>query len=550
MNLELEVFRSLFISIAEEMGIVLRRTAFSPNIKERRDYSCALYDALGRTVAMGDHMPAHLGAMPASVKAVTDEVQPEPGEIYFLNDPFRGGTHLPDITSVSAVYVDDSGEPAFFLVTRAHHADVGGMVPGSMPLANEIYQEGLRIPPICLVRHGDYDPALLSMILANVRTPDERLGDLGAQVAAHRVGERRLGEAIARHGTDQIVRQMAVLQDYAEAVMRGRLDAIPDCECDFTDWLDDDGFGSEPIAIRCRLTIDGSKATVDFRESAAQVRGGVNANRAVTTSAVMYCFRCLVDADTPYNAGILRPIEILTRPGSICDALLPASTAAGNVETSQRIVDAVLGALRQALPGQLPAASSGTMNNVSFGGIDPDGGRPFSYYETIAGGMGAWPGAEGLSGVHTHMTNSLNTPVEALERQYPVRICRYELRNGSGGDGGRRGGDGVIREYEFIAHATLAILSDRRKLAPWGAEGGEAGQPGRNLLNGAELPSKGNFEVTPGDRLRIETPGGGGYFSSMKLPTNSASMPEAKKLRTAERGLLTRGSPNKLNDVL
>ena len=527
MNLELEVFRNLFISIAEEMGIVLRRTSFSPNIKERRDYSCALYDARGRTVAMGDHMPAHLGAMPASVRAVTDEFQVRPGEIYFLNDPFRGGTHLPDITSVSAVYVGESEEPTFYLATRAHHADVGGMVPGSMPLAREIYQEGLRIPPVRLVRDGEYDPALLAMILANVRTPDERLGDIGAQVAAHRVGERRLREALARHGVEELVRQMAVLQDYAETVMRKRLEAIPDCACDFTDWLDDDGFGSEPVAIRCQLTVAGGSATVDFRESARQAQGGVNANRAVTTSAVMYCFRCLLNAETPYNSGILRPIRILTRPGTVCDAILPASTAAGNVETSQRLVDAVLGALRQALPGEIPAASSGTMNNVSFGGVDSTRGRPFSYYETIAGGMGASPGTVGLSGVHTHMTNSLNTPVEAFEQQYPVRIARYSLRSGSGGTGRRRGGDGVVREYEFLADASLAILSERRKLAPPGAEGGEAGRPGRNLLNGREIPSKGNFPVRRGDRLRVETPGGGGYFSSMKLPTKSESMPDA-----------------------
>lgn len=527
MNLELEVFRNLFISIAEEMGIVLRRTSFSPNIKERRDYSCALYDAAGRTVAMGDHMPAHLGAMPASVKAVTDEFRVRAGEIYFLNDPYRGGTHLPDITSVSAVYVGDSEDPAFYLATRAHHADVGGMAPGSMPLAKDLYQEGLRIPPVRLVREGEYDPALLSLILANVRTPDERLGDLSAQVAAHRVGERRLREALARHGTSEVIRQMAVLQDYAEAVMRKRLEGIPDCEREFTDWMDDDGFGSEPVAIRCRLVIKGSEATVDFRESAPQTMGGVNANRAVTTSAVMYCFRCLLDDETPYNEGILRPVRILTTPGSICDPLLPASTAAGNVETSQRLVDAVLGALRLALPEELPASSSGTMNNISFGGSLPGGERPFSYYETIAGGMGAWAEADGLSGVHTHMTNSLNTPIEAFEQQYPVRIVRYHLRRGSGGPGLRKGGDGVVREYEFLTDAALAILSERRKRVPSGAEGGGAGKPGRNLLNGRVIPSKGNFSVRCGDRLRIETPGGGGYFSSMKLPTNSASMPDA-----------------------
>ncbi len=527
MILELEVFRNLFISIAEEMGIVLRRTAFSANIKERRDYSCALYDAECRTVAMGDHMPAHLGAMPASVRAVTEEHQPRPGEIYFLNDPFRGGTHLPDITSVSGVDLEASDKPAFYLATRAHHADVGGMAPGSMPLAREIYQEGLRIPPVRLVRDGEYDPALLAIIQANVRTPEERLGDLGAQVAAHRVGERRLRAAVARHGAKKVARQMVVLQDYAEAVMRARIQAIPDCKCDFTDYMEDDGFASGPVAIRCGLTIQGPRAIFDFRESAPQTRGGVNANRAVTTSAVMYCLRCLIKDETPYNEGILRPVEILTRPGTICEARLPASTAAGNVETSQRIVDTVLGALRQALPDAIPAWSSGTMNNISLGGIDPRSGQPFSYYETIAGGMGAWSGSDGLSGVHTHMTNSRNTPVEALEQQYPLRIGRYALRAGSGGEGLRRGGDGVVREYEFLSDASLAILSERRKRPPAGAEGGGPGKAGRNLLNGKELPSKGNFSVQQGDRLRIETPGGGGYFSSRKLPTKSASMPEA-----------------------
>lgn len=541
MNLELEVFRNLFVSIAEEMGIVLRRTAFSPNIKERRDYSCAVYDAQGRTVAMGDHMPAHLGAMPASVKAVTDEFRPGPGEIYFLNDPFRGGTHLPDITTVSAVFQAGGSEPAFYLATRAHHADVGGMAPGSMPLASEIYQEGLRIPPVALVKEGEFDPALLSIILANVRTPDERLGDLGAQVAAHRVGERRLSEAVARHGQDQVAEQMAALQDYAERLMSARLAAVPDCEHTFSDWLDDDGFGSGPIEIRCRLSVRGSGATVDFRESAPQARGGVNANRAVTTAAVMYCFRCLLDAEVPYNAGTLRPIRIQTRPGSICDALLPASTAAGNVETSQRIVDAVLGALRGALPGQLPASSSGTMNNVSFGGSLPEQGRPFSYYETIAGGMGAWPGADGLSAVHTHMTNSLNTPTEALERGYPVRIRRYAVRRGSGGKGRHRGGDGVIREYEFLADATLSILSERRKSQPSGAEGGGSGARGRNLLNGDEIPAKGNFQIRRGDRLRIETPGGGGCFpepgpgrSTRAGVAEDAEAPDVEEVRAVD----------------
>ncbi len=516
MTLDLQVFLNLFVSIAEEMGIVLRRTAFSANIKERRDYSCAVYDAAGRTVAMGDHMPAHLGAMPVSVSAVLQEAQPGPGDIYFLNDPFRGGTHLPDITSVSAVFPEDSGEPALYLATRAHHADVGGMKPGSMPLATEIFQEGLRIPPVRLVRAGEYDEGLLALILANVRTPEERRGDLGAQVAAHRVGERRLLQALAKHGPAKIADRMAQLQDYAERRMRRRIGSLPDGCYAFEDWLDDDGFSSRPVRIACRLTVAGGSATVDFSESDPQTRGGVNANHAVTTSATMFCFRCLIENDAPYNAGLMRPVTVVTRAGTVCDARLPASVAAGNVETSQRIADVVMGALHKAAPASVPAASAGTMNNVSLGGVDPLSGAPFAYYETIAGGMGARPAADGLDSVHTNMTNSLNTPIEALERQYPLRVVRYSKRPGSGGAGKHRGGHGVIREIEFLAGAEVALLSERRARGPYGVAGGGSGKPGRNSLNGVVVPAKGNFRAKPGDRMRIETPGGGGYFSSRK----------------------------------
>lgn len=516
MNLDLQVFLNLFVSIAEEMGIVLRRTAFSANIKERRDYSCAVYDADGRTVAMGDHMPAHLGAMPVSVRAVLEEAEPERGDIYFLNDPFRGGTHLPDITSVSAVFPGDSAKPALYLATRAHHADVGGMKPGSMPLAAEIFQEGLRIPPIRLVRNGEYDEGLLALILANVRTPEERRGDLGAQVAAHRVGERRLLQALAKHGPQKIADRMAQLQDYAERRMRRRLAALPDGGYVFEDCLDSDGFSPRPVRIACRLTVSGESATVDFSESDPQTRGGVNANRAVTDSAVMFCFRCLIPDDAPYNAGLMRPVTVKTRARTVCDARLPASVAAGNVETSQRIADVVMGALQQADPASIPAASSGTMNNVSLGGIDPVSGAPFAYYETIAGGMGARPTADGLDAVHTNMTNSLNTPIEALEHQYPLRITRYSKRPGSGGAGKRRGGHGVIREFEFLADTDVMLLSERRERSPYGLAGGGPGKPGRNTLNGAVVPAKGNFHAKSGDRMTIETPGGGGYFSSRK----------------------------------
>jgi N-methylhydantoinase B/oxoprolinase/acetone carboxylase alpha subunit len=511
MNLELEVFRNLFVAIAEEMGIVLRRTAFSPNIKERRDYSCAVYDAQAETVAMGDHMPVHLGAMPASVHEVLRATSLRPGDLVILNDPFRGGTHLPDITTVSGVFVEDDPQPAYYLATRAHHSDVGGISPGSMPLATEIYQEGLRIPPVRLLSDGQLNEDVMQLLLANVRTPEERRGDLGAQIAAHRIGEQRLAEITAKYGRRAVAAQMTALKDYAERAMRARLLEIPDGHYEFEDFMDDDGIRDQPVRIHCRLAVCGSGCTVDYSHSSPQVRGGINANRAVTVSATMYCFRCLIREDVPYNAGLMRPIEVITRPGTVVDALPPAAVAAGNVETSQRIVDTLLGALHHAIPGLIPAASSGTMNNLTFGGRDPRRGEAFAYYETIAGGMGARPAADGVDAVHTHMTNSLNTPVEALEYLFPVRVRRYAIRRGSGGRGRFRGGDGIVREIEFLTDADVTIVSDRRKTRPYGLQGGEPGEPGRNLLNGRELPSKVRITVRSGDRLGIETPGGGGY---------------------------------------
>lgn len=517
-SLDLEIFRNLFVSIAEEMGIVLRRTSFSPNIKERCDYSCAVYDSKAETIAMGDHMPVHLGAMPSSVEEALRAHRLAPGDVVFLNDPFRGGTHLPDITSVSGIWVEGNCKPAYYLATRAHHSDVGGMTPGSMPLATEIFQEGLRIPPVKLVAGGEFNRELLDLILANVRTPEERMGDIGAQLAAHRVGERRLLEATEKYGAATIAGQMAELKNYTERMMREVIAAIPDGEYCFEDSLDDDGFSDEPVRIACRLTIAGDEAEVDYSESAPQTRGGVNANRAVTVSATMYCFRCLIESDVPYNAGLMRPVRIVTKPGTVCDARLPASVAAGNVETSQRITDTLLGALAQALPGRIPAASSGTMNNLSLGGTDPRDGSPFAYYETIAGGMGAGRSGGGLSATHTHMTNSLNTPVEALERQLPVRIRRYAVWEGSGGAGRVPGGDGIVKEFEFLTDADVTLLSDRRKRGPYGIEGGAPGAAGRNLVNGEPAPSKGTFRARAGDRLRIETPGGGGYGQTPPTP--------------------------------
>jgi N-methylhydantoinase B len=513
--IELELFRSLLVSVAEEMGAVLRRTSYSANIKERRDYSCAVYDARGETVAMGDHMPVHLGAMPLSVQHVMSAYRLGPGDVAILNDPFAGGTHLPDITAVSAVYLEGVDGPAFYVANRAHHADVGGMSPGSMPLAREIYQEGLRIPPSLLVRGGRLDEDLLRLILANVRTPEERRGDLLAQCMAIRRGQTRLAEIAARYGIETVNHNMRALQDYSERMMRAALAALPAGSYLFEDWLDDDGVSKRAVRIAARVTLERGAAVVDFTGSDPQTQGPVNANYAVAVSAAMYVFRCLVAGDVPYTAGLMRPIRVIAPEGSVVNAQPPAAMAAGNVETSQRIVDVLLGALASAAPDRIPAASSGTMNNLSLGGWDAFRHRPFAYYETVAGGMGASAVAPGLNAVHTHMTNSWNTPVEALEHQYPLRVRAYRIRAGSGGAGRHRGGDGIVREIELLAPCQLTLLSDRRKRGPYGLAGGGPGRSGRNSLlrrgRAIRLPGKVVIDACAGDVLRIETPGGGGY---------------------------------------
>jgi len=513
--IELELFRHLLVSIAEEMGAVLRKTSYSANIKERRDYSCAVYDAEGETVAMGDHMPVHLGAMPLSVRHAMQAFKLQPGDVAILNDPFRGGTHLPDITAVSAVFIPGTRKPAFYVANRAHHADVGGMSPGSMPLAREIYQEGIRIPPILLVRGGRFDRELLGLILANVRTPVEREGDLMAQCMAIRRGEQRLIDLVAKYGMPKVRRNMSELQNYSERMMKAAIRKLPAGQYSFEDALDNDGISDKPVKIAATVTIHGDRATIDFSGSDAQVEGSVNANYAVAVSATTYVFRCLVREDIPYTAGVMRPLKVIAPSGLVVSAQAPAAMAAGNVETSQRITDVVLGALAQAAPQLIPAASSGTMNNISFGGWDRFRGRAFAYYETIAGGMGASSLSDGLSATHTHMTNSWNTPIEALEHQYPLRIRAYGIRSGSGGKGRHKGGDGIVREFEFLAAAQVTILSDRRLRGPYGLSGGRDGAPGNNFLvrgtRRSGIAGKARFEVEPGDVLRIETPGGGGY---------------------------------------
>ena len=510
----LTIFRSLFHSIAEEMGATLRRTAFSPNIKERRDYSSAVFDRRGQMVAQGDHMPVHLGSMPLSVAAAIEGRDIGPGDMVVLNDPYKGGTHLPDLTLVSGVFRKD--RLLFYVASRAHHSDIGGMTAGSMPVAREIFQEGLRLPPVRLASRGKIERDVWEIVLANVRTPQEREGDLAAMVAANRTGERRLLEAVAKYGVAEVYRYIEELLAYTERVTRQVIRSIPDGVYSASDVMDDDGVGSGPVTIRVRITIRGSRAKVDFTGSDPQVAGSINAVHAITASAVFYVFRTLIDVPIPSTAGGMRPLRIVAPEGTLVNALPPAAVCGGNVETSQRIVDVLYRGLAQALPSRIPAASQGTMNNVTFGGTDPRTGRPFAYYETIAGGMGARPGMDGISGVHTHMTNSLNTPVEAIEHAYPVRIERYSLRPGSGGRGKWRGGDGIIREIRFLTPVELTVLTDRRKVPPYGIRGGRPGRRGRNSIrrpNGVvvALPGKATTTASAGDTLCIETPGGGGW---------------------------------------
>ena len=522
---ELEIFKNLYHSIAEEMGAALRRTAFSPNIKERRDYSCAVFDSAGEVIAMGDHMPVHLGSMPMSVRAAIAACEMAPGDVAMLNDPFRGGTHLPDITLVAPVYVKARARrkyalPDFYVASRAHHADVGGTYPGSMGLCREIYQEGLRIPPVRLMRAGVMERDVLALLLSNVRTPEEREGDLGAQIAACHTGTERLREVCARYGIERAQRAARELLKYSEELMRGFLLNVPAGTYRAEDFLDNDGISDQPVKIAMTVSVTGRVSnpmvTVDFTGTDPQVQGSVNAVEAITYSACFYVFRCLLAEDVPATAGLMRPIRVIAPAGTIVNARPPAAVAGGNVETSQRIVDVLLRALAQAIPDRIPAAASGTMNNLTIGGIDPRTGEPFAYYETIAGGMGARPGKPGVSGVHTHMTNSLNTPAEALEYAYPLRVRRYSLRSGSGGDGEQCGGDGIIREIEVLTDCEVTLLADRRERGPWGLAGGEAGARGKASLvrsDGSveEMPGKFSTRLRKGERIRVESPGGGGW---------------------------------------
>jgi len=508
--IQLSIFSSRISAVCDEMGAVLRRAAFSPNIRDRLDYSCAVFDSGGQLCAQAAHIPVHLGSM---AYAMADLVQCRdwlPGDMVVLNDPFQGGTHLPDVTLIAPVFVDQ--QCAGFVANRAHHADIGAESPGSMPIGNHLEQEGLLIEPTVLVRGGIVQSGVLDWISGATHNTAITRGDFSAQISANRSGVKRIQELIAAMGIGAWLNGLNLLNDYAERMARAALDELPDGSYQFEDVMDDDGQGNNDIRLQVSVTVDAQRVKVDFSGTDEQVKGNINCPLPVTAAAVFYVFRCLMHQRTPACAGSFRLIELRAPRGCLVNASPPSAVAAGNVETSSRIVDLVLGALALAIPERVAAASQGTMNNLAMGARDGEQGG-WDYYETIAGGMGAGRRGGGLHAVQTHMTNTLNTPIEVLESAYPLRIRRYQLRTGSGGQGRIKGGDGLVREYEFMAPAEVTLLTERRHHRPWGLLGGSHGLSGENRLNGAMLPAKAAFSVKSGDRLMIATPGGGGFLA-------------------------------------
>ncbi|WP_256562681.1 hydantoinase B/oxoprolinase family protein [Halomarina pelagica] len=509
----LEILRNQLESVAEEMGQVLINGSYSPNIKERQDCSTALFDAEGRMVAQAEHIPVHLGAMPEAVDAVRER-DPRPGDVFVLNDPFDGGTHLPDVTLVSPLAPD--GEILGYAVSRAHHADVGGSTPGSMPAGSrEIYQEGLRLPPVRLVAEGEPNEDVRSILLANVRTPDERRADLRAQIAANERAEARLGELLEEH-PDLVPSAFDAVVDYSRQRIAAEIEALPDGTYAASDALEGDGVlehasGADPadvsIPIEATVTIDGDRIVVDFEGTADQVPGNVNAPLAVAKSAVYFVVRCVTDPEIPPNQGCYDPVTVRVPEGSLLDPRPPAAVVGGNVETSQRVTDVVLAAFAEAVPDRVPAGGQGTMNNLIVGSRTGS----FTYYETVAGGFGARPSKDGMDGVQVGMTNTLNTPVEALEAAYPLRVERYSFRPDSGGDGRFRGGLGLERSVTVEADATVSLLTERRRTPPAGLAGGEDGALGRNLIDGEPVAAKTSVDVDAGTTVTVLTPGGGGH---------------------------------------
>ncbi len=505
--IELNIFSGRISAVCDEMGAVLRRVALSPNIKDRLDFSCAVFDAGGELCAQAAHIPVHLGSMAFAMRAIVHREEWSSGDMLIVNDPFLGGTHLPDVTLIIPVFVD--GELTGFVANRAHHADIGAETPGSMPVSRTLDEEGIVIPPTFVARRGVVDETVLAGLTQATRSPWQCHGDFAAQISANRRGVDCLVRLVRAFGVDGYRDGLVRLNEYAERLARSAFAEIPDGTWRFRDYMDDDGVGNRDIPIEVCVQVDGSDIRVDFTGTAAQVDGNINCPLSVTAAAVYYVFRCLMPAQTPACIGAFRPIGLAAPEGCLLNARRPAAVAAGNVETSTRVVDAILGALAPALPGRIPAASHGSMNNVALGGRGPCG--DWDYYETLGGGMGAGPGGGGLSAVQTHMTNTLNTPIEGLELLFPLRIRRYEIRRGSGGAGRRSGGDGLVREYEFLAPATVTLITERRRHVPWGLAGGSPGLAGENRLNGQPLPPKCSFSLDSGDRVTVATPGGGGW---------------------------------------
>lgn len=511
---ELSIFANRIEAICDEMGAALQRAAFSPNIRDRLDYSCAVFDANGELCAQAAHIPVHLGSMAFAMRGIVEALTWCDGDMVILNDPYMGGTHLPDVTVIAPVFIES--KLLGFVVNRAHHADIGAEQPGSMPLSSKLQEEGLVIGPQKLVENHRINDAKLDRLMASMRNPAESKGDFSAQIAANRRGYRRLIELVRQMGVQQYLDALQALNNYAEQLSVSSLQAIPDGEYRFSDVLDDDGLGHADIEIRACITVKRGTVLVDFTGTSSQVGGNVNCPVSVTAAAVYYVFRCLLPPQAPACAGSFRPISIMAEAGSLLNAAYPAAVAAGNVETSTRIVDVVLGALAQAIPGMIPAASHGSMNNLAMGSPGKNDGQSWDYYETIGGGMGASSAENGLDAVQTHMTNTLNTPIESLEMSFPIRINRYQVRQGSGGEGVHTGGSGVVREFEFLQAADATLLTERRTHAPWGVQGAGSGMSGRNLLNNNAVKAKAFLSLKAGDILTIETAGGGGWGKAVE----------------------------------
>jgi len=505
--IELSIFTSRIEAVCDEMGAVLRRAAFSPNIKERLDYSCAVFDASGELCAQAAHIPVHLGSMAYAMRDIVADIAWCEGDMVILNDPYLGGTHLPDVTLIAPVFA--SSKLMGFVVNRAHHADIGADAPGSMPLSRHLDDEGLVIPPTQLLSRGEINEQMFLSIMGSLHNGDRARGDFLAQISANRSGMMRLSSLISGMGVEAFNTGLDELNAYAARLAKSALKDIPEGEYQFTDVMDDDGQGQKDIRICCAVNIEKGEVTVDFSGTSDQVAGNINAPLSVAAASVYYVFRCLMPAHTPACAGSFRHIHLSAPLGSLLNACYPAAVAAGNVETSSRVVDVLMGALAQAIPQHIPAASHGSMNNLAMGTRETEGS--WDYYETMGGGMGASARRDGLTAVQTHMTNTLNTPIEALEMHYPLRVTRYEIRHGSGGSGLNRGGDGLLREFEFLKPASFTLITERRSHQPWGLKGGEAGLSGVNKLNGKPLAAKVQGSLQAGDRLMIASAGGGGW---------------------------------------